>query len=190
MDVEAALLSIASNPAFLNCVDADFVAGVQNGTVAAGVSGVWSAADIKQVWGDNYGAVKLPTYTCAGQQVQMASFTGYKMMGVNAYSKHKEWALKLADWFTNEQNQMLRLQERDQGPSNINAAASDQVKNVPAIQAVMDQAQYGKLQRVGNSYWDAMSAFGEQMATGSVNGADPQEIMDTLVDGITQSTAK
>ena len=54
----------------------------------------------------------------------------------------------------------------------------------------MDQAQYGKLQRVGNSYWDAMSAFGEQMATGSVNGADPQEIMDTLVDGITQSTAK
>ena len=120
----------------------------------------------------------------------MASFTGYKMMGVNAYSKHKEWALKLADWFTNEQNQMLRLQERDQGPSNINAAASDQVKNVPAIQAVIDQAQYGKLQRVGNSYWDAMSAFGEQMATGSVNGADPQEIMDTLVDGITQSTAK
>lgn len=190
VDVEAALLSIASNPAFLNCVDADFVAGVQNGTVAAGVSGVWNAADIKQVWGDHYGAVKLPTYTCAGQQVQMASFTGYKMMGVNAYSKHKEWALKLADWFTNEQNQMLRLQERDQGPSNINAAASDQVKNVPAIQAVMDQAQYGKLQRVGNSYWDAMSAFGEQMATGSVNGADPQEIMDTLVDGITQSTAK
>ena len=45
------------------------------------------------------GAVKLPTYTCAGQQIQMASFTGYKMMGVNAYSKHKDWALKLADWF-------------------------------------------------------------------------------------------
>ena len=56
--------------------------------------------------------------------VQMASFTGYKMMGVNAYSKHKDWALKLADWFTNEENQMLRLEERDQGPSNKNAAAS------------------------------------------------------------------
>ena len=77
--------------------------GVQDGTVVAGVSGVWNASEIKKVWGNDYGAVKLPTYTCAGQQIQMASFTGYKMMGVNAYSKHKDWALKLADWFTNEE---------------------------------------------------------------------------------------
>ena len=77
-------------------------------------------ATVKQVWGDNYGAVKLPTYTCAGQQIQMSSFKGYKYMGVSAYSKYPEWALKLADWFTNEQNQTLRLEQQDQGPSNIN----------------------------------------------------------------------
>ena len=53
----------------------------------------------------------------------------------------------------------------------------------------MDQAQYGTLQRVGNSYWDAMSAFGETMASGNPNGTDLQEIMDTLVEGITQSAA-
>ena len=120
----------------------------------------------------------------------MSSCTGYKMMGVNAYSAHKDWALKLADWFTNEDNQMLRLKERDQGPSNINAAASEEVKKVPAIQAVIDQAQYGKLQRVGNSFWDAATDFGNLMATGNTNGADPQEVMDTLVSGITQSTVQ
>lgn len=185
-----ALLAIAQNPAFLSCTDTEFMEGVQDGTVVAGVSGVWNASEIKKVWGNDYGAVKLPTYTCAGQQIQMASFTGYKMMGVNAYSKHKDWALKLADWFTNEENQMLRLEERDQGPSNKNAAASEQVQAVPAIQAVIAQAQYGKLQRVGNSFWDATTEFGNLMATGSTNGTDPQEVMDTLVAGITQSTVQ
>ena len=190
VDVAGAMLAIAANPGFLNTTDDGFIAGVQDGSVAAGISGVWSAQNIEAAWGANYGAVKLPTYTCAGQQVQMASFSGYKMVGVNAYSKHTDWALKLADWFTNEENQMLRLEERDQGPSNKNAAASEQVQAVPAIQAVIAQAQYGKLQRVGNSFWDATTEFGNLMATGSTNGTDPQEVMDTLVAGITQSTVQ
>lgn len=32
------------------------------------------------------------------------------MMGVNYYSEHLEWAHKLADWFTNEQNQTLSFE--------------------------------------------------------------------------------
>ena len=189
-DIAQAILNITSSPAFINEEDGDFVAGIQNGSVAAGISGVWNAVAVKEAWGSDYGAVKLPTYTVAGQQVQMASFTGYKMMGVNEYSKHPEWAAKLADWFTNEENQTLRFEQRDQGPSNSNAAASDAVKQVPAIQAVIAQSQYGKLQRVGNSYWDACTAFGDTMAAGNPSGQDLQEIMDTLVDGITASTAQ
>lgn len=189
-DIAEALLAIANSPAFESCSDTDFLAGVQDGTVVAGVSGVWNAAEIKAAWGDNYGAVKLPTYTCAGTQVQMASFTGYKMMGVNYYSAYKDWALKLADWMTNEENQLLRLEERDQGPSNINAAASDKAAQVPAIQAVIAQNEYGKLQRVGNNFWNPTSEFGSLMATGSTNGQDLQEVMDTLVAGVTASTVQ
>lgn len=190
IDIAQAILNITSSPAFINEEDGDFVAGIQNGSVAAGISGVWNAVAVKEAWGSDYGAVKLPTYTVAGQQVQMASFTGYKMMGVNAYSKHPEWAAKLADWFTNEENQTLRFEQRAQGPSNSNAAASDAVKQVPAIQAVIAQSQYGKLQRVGNSYWDACTAFADTMAAGNPSGQDLQEIMDTLVDGITASAAQ
>lgn len=51
--------------------------------------------------------------------------------------------------------QKIRFTERNQGPSNINAAASPDIKKVAAIQAVIDQSKYGTLQRVGNSYWDA-----------------------------------
>ena len=190
IDIAQAILNITSSPAFINEEDGDFVAGIQSGSVAAGISGVWNAVAVKEAWGSDYGAVKLPTYTVAGQQVQMASFTGYKMMGVNAYSKHPEWAAKLADWFTNEENQTLRFEQRAQGPSNSNAAASDAVKQVPAIQAVIAQSQYGKLQRVGNSYWDACTAFADTMAAGNPSGQDLQEIMDMLVDGITASAAQ
>lgn len=187
-DIVTAMLDISTSPGFLNLPDSEFTANVQNGTVIAGVSGVWNAMEIQTAWGNDYGAVKLPTFTCAGKQIQMSSFVGYKMAGANAYSEHVDWALKLADWVTNEQNQVLRFEERNQGPSNKNAAASDEVGKVPAIQAVIAQSEYGVLQRVGNSYWDAFTVFGENLAAGNPSGTDPQELIDTLVAGITAST--
>ena len=125
----------------------------------------------------------------AGQQVQMASFKGYKYMAVNAYTKFPEWATKLAEWFTNEDNQKLRFEQKNAGPANKNAAADDAVSKVPSIAAVMDQAQYGKLQRVGNSFWDATTKFGENMAAGNPSNMDLQEMMDNLVAEITKSAA-
>lgn len=188
IDVANALLDIAASPAFELRVDSDFPTGVQDGTVVAGVSGVWNAMEVKNAWGDDYGAAKLPTYTCNGKQIQMSSFTGYKMIGVNYYSEHKDWACKFAEWITNEENQTLRFVERNQGPSNKNAAASDEVMKVPAIQAVIAQSEFGKLQRVGNKFWDPFASFGETMAQGNPSGTDLQEIMDELVAKITAST--
>lgn len=189
VDVAQAMLDISSKPGFKNCTDTDFLAGVRDGSVIAGVSGCWNATAIQEAWGDGYGAAKLPTYTCAGQQVQMASFKGYKYMAVNAYTKFPEWATKLAEWFTNEDNQKLRFEQKNAGPANKNAAADDAVSKVPSIAAVMDQAQYGKLQRVGNSFWDATTKFGENMAAGNPSNMDLQEMMDNLVAEITKSAA-
>lgn len=190
VDIAQALLNIAANPGFMNAGDDALLAGANDGSVIAGVSGVWNEVEIRKAWGDDYGAVKLPTYTCAGQQIQMASFTGYKMMGVNYYSENKEWAHKLAAWFTNEENQTLRFVDRSQGPSNINAAASDEVTKVPAIQAVIAQSEFGVLQRVGNSYWAALTEFGTTMADGNPKGTALQEIMDKLVESITASVGQ
>lgn len=190
VDIAQALLNISASPGFANVPNEEFITGVKDGSIIAGVNGVWSEVEIRKAWGNNYGAVKLPTYTCAGKQIQMASFKGYKMMGVNYYSKHKEWALKLADWFTNEENQTLRFVERSQGPSNKNAAASDEVNKVPAIQAVVAQSEFGVLQRVGNNFWTPMTNFGNAMAAGNPSGTDLQELMDTMVAGITASSAQ
>lgn len=190
VDVGQALLSIATHPGFVAQADGLFVEGVKDGTCIAGISGVWNAVAVQEAWGNNYGACKLPTYTCKGQQIQMSSFKGYKMFGVNAYSPHLAWAHKLADWITNEENQILRFEERSQGPANAVAAASDEVGKVPAIAAVIDQSQYGVLQRVGNSYWDACTSFADTIAAGNPDNVPMQELMDRLVKGITASVVQ
>lgn len=189
-DVANAMIAIASNPGFLNAVDTDFVAGVQDGSVIAGISGVWNSTTIEEAWGENYGAAKLPTYTCADQQVQMTSFTGYKMVGANAYSKHADWANKLAEWIANEQNQTLRFEMRGQGPSNINAAETPAIQASPAIQALLAQSEYGSLQRIGGNYWDPVSSFGLEMAGRNASGKDLQILLDEMVEAITQSNSK
>ena len=190
VDVARALLDITASPAFLAQGDGNFVTGMQEGEVIAGISGVWNATSVKETWGANYGACKLPTYTCKGQQIQMSSFTGYKMFGVNAHSEHLAWAHKLADWLTNEENQTLRFVERSQGPSNKNAAASDEIGKVPAIAAVIEQSQYGNLQRVGNSYWTACTTFADIIAAGNPDNIPLQDLMDTLTNGIAASAVQ
>ncbi len=184
-DVTKALLDIGKNAGFQNGTDNDLTEGAKNGNVIAGVSGVWLSGSLKEAWGDNFGAVKLPTYTCAGKQVQMGSYVGYKMVGVNAYSDNAEWAAKLAEWISNEENQTLRFEQRGQGPSNKNASETDEVKNDLAIKALLEQSAYGSLQRIGGKYWEPVAAFGVNMADGSAEGRNLQEIMDKLVSDIT-----
>lgn len=191
LDVAEALVQLIDHPAFIVTSDSEFVSGSQDAdSIIASVSGVWNAVAVKELWGDDYGAVKLPTYTCANQQIQLSSFTGYKMMGVNAYSDELEWAHKLADWMTNEENQEIRFIERNQGPSNKNVAASEEVLKVPAIQAVIDQSQYGTLQRVGNNYWKSCTDFVNTLLSGNPEGIPLQELLDDLVGKITAPVVK
>ncbi len=185
IDVAEAMTNIAAHPGFISTDDAGFVEGVKNDTIIAGVNGVWNAVALEEVWGDDFGAAKLPSYVCAGQEVQMASFSGYKLIGVNAYSQHKEWAEKLAEWIANEDNQKLRFLMRGQGPSNINAAASEEVKKAPAISALLEQSEYSCLQRIGGNYWEPVTQFTAEILAGNPSGISLQEQLDTMVEGIT-----
>ena len=186
VDVAQAMLDIAASPAFSNRTDTEFLTGVQDGSVIAGVSGVWNAVAVKEAWGDDMGAAKLPTYTCAGQQVQMASFSGCKLIGVNAYSRHPDWAARLAEWIVSEENQRLRFELRGQGPANINAANSPEVQASPAIAALLEQSNYSQLQRVGGKFWDPVAEFSSSMAQGNPSGASLQVQLDRLVEGVSE----
>lgn len=189
-DVVKALTDITSSNAFICGGDDALLAGAKKGTVAAGVSGVWSSTVLKETWGQNYGAVKLPTFTCAGKQVQLASYVGYKMVGVNSYSPNRSWAEKLADWISNETNQNLRFEQRDQGPANSNSAKSDAVAASPAIQALIAQSEFSSLQRIGANYWGPAGELGKAVTNHSFGGLTTQEFLDKIVKEITASNAQ
>ncbi len=187
VDVAQAMLDIATNPGFVSLTDAEFVTGIKEGSIIAGVNGTWNASAAAEAWGDNYAATCLPTYTCAGKQVQMASVAGYKMFGVNAYTANPGWAMLLAEYFTDEAQQIERFELREAGPANVAAASSPAVQANPAIAALALQSQYAILDGCeSGNYWSPTESFGAILAGGNADGTSLQTLLDNMVDGITQ----
>ena len=189
-DVTQAILDISTQPAFKSGADADIVSGIKDGSCCAAISGTWNAGTAEETWGENYAATKLPTYTLNGEQVQMASFSGYKLVGVNPHSSNVGVAMLLADYITNEDNQAKRFNDRKLGPSNIKVNESEAVQNAPAIAALAAQSDYATLQRVGANYWSSAQSLGEILASGDTQGKTTQQLMDDAVAGITAPVAQ
>ena len=183
--VLSALMDIATHPGFIEADSDAFVAGLKDGSIVAGVSGTWNAAVAAQVWGESYAAAKLPTFRVDGQDVQMASFSGFKLVGVNPYSDHAGDAMDLANFMTAYEAQMDRFRLRRQGPSNAAALASAEVQSEPAIVAISQQAPYADVQRVGSKYWDAAASLGKIIVTGNPANTELQTLLDNAVQGIT-----
>lgn len=166
--------------------DGDISNQIAGGTLAAVISGTWDAENAQKVFGDGYAATKLPTYTLDGKQVQQGSVSGYKLIGVNAYSKNVGWATVLAEFLTNEESQATRFEQRQLAPTNKNVAASDEVSKNVAIAASAAQDAYGVIQTVSAKYWDPTKTFGEMIAQGSLSATDEkaiQDALDTMVEG-------
>lgn len=188
VSVVQSMLNIAGNPAFQAVADGDVSNQIASGNLCAAISGTWDATVAQETFGDGYAATKLPTFTVGEDQVQMGSAFGYKFVGVNAYAENIGWAAVLAEFLTNEEAQVARFNARQIGPTNINAAASDDVAANVAISAVVAQSEYGVIQRVGGKYWDPAQSFGENIAQVTVAADDEaaiQEMLDTLVEGVT-----
>ena len=181
-----AIKAFTADSAFITGDDAVLNSGFQDGTIVAGVSGVWNADTMKANLGDNYAATKLPTFTVGGEQVQMSSFGGYKLIGVNSQTKaeYTVFAMDLADWLTNETNQVARFEARGYGPSNTKAAASEAVQANVALAALSLQSQYAVSQNdVLGQYWAPAEAFGTTMEAKDYS-TPMQELLDTMVTQI------
>ena len=180
-----AMQAFAAHPGFIDGND-DVLKGGIGGSISAGVSGTWNANDIAGILGDNYGAAKLPTFTMNGQQVQMGSFGGYKLVGINAMISEVEKvviAMDFADFLTNEESQLARFAARAMGPSNINAAADPSVQANIALAALAAQAAYATSQNdVLDNYWSPAGAFGTAMV--NKDSTDLQTLLDNMVTQI------
>lgn len=182
--VGEAIKAFTANKAFLTGDDAVITGGIGT-TIAAGVSGTWNAEAIQAKLGDNYAATKLPTFTVGGEQVQMGSFGGYKLVGVNRGTAHPIDAMDLAEWLTNEQSQAKRFEKRALGPSNLAVAASEAVQANIALGALAAQNEFATSQKdVLGSYWGPAEAFGAEMEAKNYSKSIQQQL-DDMVKQIT-----
>lgn len=179
-----AIRAFCNHPAFITSDDSVLQGGIGD-TICAGVSGPWTSASIKEKLGENFGAAKLPTFTCNGEQVQMGSFLGCRILGVNTQTAHPVEAMMLAEYLTSEEAQIRRFEALGYGPSNINAAAFETVASDPALKALAAQSAFAISQHVLGSYWTPAEAFGLELEAHST--ADLQAMLDQLV---LQATAK
>lgn len=184
VSVTESMLNLTAHEGFVNLPNDKFVENVQSGEVIAGVSGQWNAEELASCWDDDYAATKLPTYTLDGEQVQMASFTGYRIISVNAYTESPTWAMRLAEYLSNEETQLMRFETIGQCPANINAINSEAVKASPAVSAIAKQAPYSYIQHVADPFWDASSQFGMTIAEGNPENTDLQDLLDKMVSKI------
>ncbi len=158
--------ALAAHPVFQTGDDSVIVGGIGS-TIAAAVSGTWNLAAIEEALGENFGAAKLPTFTLGGEQAQMASFGGYKVVCVNSLTRSPDASMALAQWLTSEDAQLERFERRSLGPSNKNAAESDAVLANAALAAYAEQSEFAVSQNgVGESFWVPAEAFGLALETG------------------------
>ncbi|MCD8127373.1 MAG: extracellular solute-binding protein [Clostridiales bacterium] len=188
VDVVKGILSITGNSAFMAIADGDISNQIASGSLVAAVSGTWDAEAAQAAFGDGYAATKLPAFTVAGEQVQMGCYSGFKLIGVNAYSENVGWATLLAEYLTNEESQTARFEARQLAPTNINAAADEAVSANVAIAASSAQDVYGVVQSVGDKFWDPTATFGEILAQNQLSADDDDAIqaaLDEMVSGVT-----
>lgn len=176
------LRKFVSSDAFIGGDDSVLQSGL-NDNIAAAVSGTWQADAVEDAYGENYAASKLPAINLDGENVQLASFGGYKLLGIKTSTKHPEEAMALAEFLSNEESQIKRFEARKLGPSNKVAAESDKVKENVALSALAKQNEFAQTQQnVLGSFWEPMEAFGTALIDGTTE--DMKALLDKLVSQI------
>jgi arabinogalactan oligomer/maltooligosaccharide transport system substrate-binding protein len=186
-DVLQAMLDIVANPGFVATGDGDHMGLFSDGSVIAAINGPWNADTVADIFGDNYAAAKLPTFTVAGNQIQMGGVLGFKLLGVNAFSENVGWAMMLAEFLTNYDNQVARFEIRGQAPTNTQAAASPEVQANPALAAIGAQAAFSAPMSVGDNYWGIAETLFEIIVQGNPDGTALQTLLDNAAAGFASS---
>ena len=143
------------------------------------ITGIWNANAAADHFGENLGVTDLPSFEVDGTSYHLGSYTGNKLMGVKPQADAKKVAVlsQLAQWLTNEENQMKRYELYQWGPSNLNAQASEAVQSNASLAALAKQNNFGQPQgQIHGSWWDIAKVLGAD----AKNAADEAALQTAL----------
>lgn len=144
--------------------------GFSTKQMAVAVSGTWNAKRLQEILGDNYGVCKLPTVTVGEETVQLSSFKGYKLFGVNPHSGNIAEAHRLAAFLSSESMQQDRFEKHLIGPTNTTVA--NLIKNDATFAALNAQNEFAVEQTsVPSNFWEPLKNYGLNIIDDLVNEA-------------------
>ena len=161
------LMDLKAHDAFVNGDDSAISSYLSGGRLGACITGTWNASLIESKLESNYAATVLPKWTSSldHKEYDWKSFAGYKLYGVNAFSKHLDKAHQLAAFLSSQAMQEKRFDDSKIGPSNTVVAGLDKVKSNIAISTITKQiAENSVIQTaLPSSYWTEMESFANAM---------------------------
>lgn len=166
--------------------------GGESGSVYT-LDGAWNYSNeggtgYYDILGDNLTLTTTPKYVVNGREVQMKSFLGAKLLGVNAAHSVDKVTVghALAKLLISKEGSLLRYEARLSIPTNVEALADPRfAENVsPTVKAIQEQTAIGGFSQAatvqGSDLWDIFeNALGKGLAgNGSENDPETGLIAD------------
>lgn len=178
--------------------EADLKTNLLGGTVGAIITGTWNYEFLKNTagnkLGEKLGLAVLPKVTFPGDSAasQLTPFNGMKLYGVNSTTKHANVAIALADYLTNEANQLKRFNDRGFLPVNKNLASNAAITAKEQCKAEVDSIAISiskPSHKNGGLFWDPAKTLVMDLLNNeeTVNtDAKIQSVLDKFVADITK----
>ena len=182
------LIDLANNSKYIE--DTDGIAGslMKEGKLGAICTGTWGYAELKEALGDDLGAVALPTVEINGTIAHLSNFADYKCFAVKSNTQYGLAAQQLAEYFANEENQLLRYQQNATPPTVLSLQENDEIMSDISTCALLAQTEFAIPQPAIsqiNEYWTPATSLGEGIINGEITSANLQESLDSLVESVT-----
>ena len=189
-----AMVSFVNNPNFVNDLQGVGIAGLRDGSVGAYFSGSWDYKSVKEILGDNFGAVSLPTVKIGGKDKQMLAFAGSKAIAVNPNCKYQQVAVALAKYLGSKDAQKKHYELRGVIPCNTELLSTDAIKNDALITAQNDT--FNKTSVIQptvtgmNDYWAPAQNFAKAIVNGEITADNAAAKTQDFYKQINTSIAK
>ena len=193
-DATKALVSLVNNPNFVNDAQGVGIAGLRDGSVGAFFSGSWDYKSVKEILGDNFGAVSLPTVKIGGTDKQLKAFAGSKAIAVNPNCKYQQIAVALAKYLGGKEAQQKHYDLRNVIPCNTELLNTDKIKNDVLIKAQNDTIDKTSIIQPTltqmNDYWAPAQNFAKSIVNGEITSDNAATKTDEFYKLINSSVVK
>lgn len=181
-EVTRYLVSLRNNPNFVNDKNGSGLAGLKSGKVDVVFTGNWDAAVVREALGDDWGVAKLPTFNLNGKPVQMKAFAGSTVYAWNPYTKHPVAADQFAAFLAGTYSQEQHYKMRSVIPSDVEVAATPEVKADAVAQAQIDTIAETSVAQPSivemANFWSTCENFGNSIYNNEVTEGNAADLTD------------